>query len=348
LTRREIIAKTIAHEPTEYVPYSFDMTSKIAAAVHEWLADSGKLADDGFIGDYFQFVGPGAPAGFKAENVGGALYKDEFGCIWDYSAERREVGDHGCLYKPALAAPSLKGYVFPNGAAPGRFDHVDADGLTKSGKYIVLGITGLFDTCWHLRGFENFLGDLADSESSFAKEALDLGTEFICGIVNATPPCVNGVRFTEDWGLQKGLMMSPVLWRKLLKPCLKKMYDAARSRGFNVIIHSCGDITDILPDLIEIGAEVVNPIQPEAMDVHKVKREYGRDLTFYGGIGSQSTLVYGTVQDVIDEVEDRVRTVGKDGGYIIGPAGAAPCDAKLENIFKLVELCMNGLKIKIN
>lgn len=345
MTKREVILKTIAHEPTEYVPYSFDMTSKIGAAVCKWLADNNKLADDGFMGDYFQFIGPGVPAEYKFESVGdNNMYKDEFGCVWDCSPDRSEVGDCGSLYKPALSSPSLKGYVFPNGAAPGRFNHVNAESVTNNRKYVVLGITGLLDTCWHLRGFENFLGDLADEDNPFREEILDFATEFICGIVNGAPPYVDGVRFGEDWGLQKGLMISPSLWRKLLKPRLKKMYETAKNRGFNVLIHTCGDISDIFTDIIDIGVEVVNPIQPEVMDIYKIKKKYGNDLTFYSGMGCQSTLPFGTVQDVINEVADRVQTIGKDGGYILGPSGAIPRDAKLENVFKLVELCINGLK----
>jgi len=344
MTKREVIYKTIAHEPTEFVPYSFDMTSKIWAAVKKWLTDNNKFADDGLIGDYFQFVGPGTPARYVTEYVGENLSKDEFGCIWHNSSKEREIGDCGSLYKPVLDKPSLKGYDFPDGAAPGRFDHINAESVTSQGKYVVLGITGLLDTCWRMRGFENFLCDIADDENNFREEILDLSMEFICDILKATPSCVDGVRFCEDWGLQNGLVMSPALWRKLMKPRLKKMYDTARTHGLNVLIHTCGDITEIFPDIIEIGVEVVNPIQPEVMDIHRIKREYGKYLTFYGGMGCQSTLPFGMVQDVIDEVKDRIRTIGKDGGYILGPAGAISCDAKPENVFKLVELCINGLK----
>ncbi|MCL2813230.1 MAG: hypothetical protein FWD23_01375 [Oscillospiraceae bacterium] len=344
MNKREIIKKTIAHEPTEYVPYSFDMTSKISEAVYKWLSDSGRLAEDGFIGDYFQFVGAGNPAGYAGENAGENRYKDEFGCVWNHDPKTREIGDCGNLYKPALDAPSLDGYVFPVGAAPGRFDHLDERLVTVGGKYVVLGVTGIFDIGWHLRGFENFLGDLADSENTFAEEVLELGAEYVCGVLSSAPPYIDGVRFGEDWGLQKGLMMAPSLWRKLLKPRLKRMYEAASGKGFDVLVHTCGDISEIIPDLAEIGVQVVNPMQPEVMDIHKIKREYGKYLSFYGGMGCQSTIPFGTVQNVADEVADRVKTIGKGGGYILGPAGAIPRDAKLENVFKLVELCMDGQK----
>ena len=206
-----------------------------------------------------------------------------------------------------------------------------------------MGLTCLFDTCWRIRGFENFLEDLA-GEPRFVNELMDAATEHLTEVVNQTPDGVDSIRFLEDWGLQKGMMMSPRHWRTYLKPRLKKIYAAAVKKNIVVMLHSCGDIHEIMPDLIEIGVQVVHPVQPEAMDVSFLKKEYGRDLTFYGGMGCQSTLIYGSPEDTVAEAKMRIETMGKGGGYILGPAGAIPRDAKLENVFKLVELCINGLK----
>jgi uroporphyrinogen decarboxylase len=103
-----------------------------------------------------------------------------------------------------------------------------------------------------------------------------------------------------------------------------------------VSIHSCGNITDILPDLIDIGVQVVHPLQPEAMDVERCRREYGKYLTFWGGLGSQSTLPRGTPDDVRREVKQRLELF-RDGGYILAPAGAAPAETPAENIAAIVE-----------
>ena len=154
------------------------------------------------------------------------------------------------------------------------------------------------------------------------------------------PAGVDGVRVGEDWGLQQGLIMGPRLWKKFLKPRLKMLYAAIRRKGLRVMIHSCGDIAEIMPYLIELGVEVVHPVQPEAMDVSFLQREYGRDLVFYGALGSQSTLVYGNPKDIVAEARGRL-TLFKDGGYILGPAGAISTDARPETVIALTDFAMN-------
>jgi len=180
---------------------------------------------------------------------------------------------------------------------------------------------------------------MAGSES-FAGKLMDKALEFNLGILAQMPDAVDGIRIGEDWGLQKGLITGAPLWRKYLKPRLKIMYEAAKKKNLRVFIHSCGDISELFPDIIELGVEVVNPVQPEAMDIVKLQREYGKYITMYGGLGSQSTLVYGSPVDVIKEVEHRLELFS-DGGYILGPAGAIPTDAKIENVVALVDYVMN-------
>ena len=166
--------------------------------------------------------------------------------------------------------------------------------------------------------------------------------EFNLGLIDQIPRFMDGVRFGEDWGQQNGMLMGPSIWRKYLKPRLKIMYGAALKKGLNVFIHSCGDISEIFPDLIDIGVQVVNPVQPEVMDVEALKREYGKDIVLYGGMGCQNTIPKGTVEDVLDEARKRLDILGRDGGYIFGPAGAIPTDAKLENVIALMDFTRKG------
>ena len=204
----------------------------------------------------------------------------------------------------------------------------------------MLHMTGLFDLCWHVRGLECFLIDMVADEK-FTEELLDKMLEINLDIISQIPDAIDGIRFGEDWGLQKGMIMGASLWRKYLKPRLKIMYDAARKRGFYVLIHTCGDVSEIFDDIIEIGVDVVNPVQPEAMDIHALQCKYGRHITMYGGIGSQSVLVYGSPNDVIEQAKGRLQLFCA-GGYILGPAGAIPTDAKIENVIALVEFVKKG------
>jgi len=108
------------------------------------------------------------------------------------------------------------------------------------------------------------------------------------------------------------------------------------------MIHSCGNITALLPDLIDVGVQVVHPLQPEAMDVEQCQREFGKDLSFWGGLGSQSTLPLGTCEQVKTEVRHRLKLF-RGGGYILAPAGAAPADTPAENIAAIVDTAQEQL-----
>ena len=110
-----------------------------------------------------------------------------------------------------------------------------------------------------------------------------------------------------------------------------------KSKGKRVFIHSCGKVDELFPDLIESGLDVFNPFQPEVMDVYEMKKRYGEQLSFFGGISTQKTLPYGTVQQVKDEVRRLLDTIGKNGGYIASPAHDIPKDAKPENIAAMIE-----------
>jgi uroporphyrinogen decarboxylase len=149
---------------------------------------------------------------------------------------------------------------------------------------------------------------------------------------------IDGMWFGDDWGMQTGLIMGPDLWREFIKPRLARMYDRVKANGKYVLIHCCGKVDSILPDLIEVGVDVFNPFQPEVMDVYQIKRTYGDDLCFWGGIGVQSTLPLGTVTEVKDEVQRLLEEVGKDGGYIAAPSHSIPGDAKPENILAMIEV----------
>jgi len=131
------------------------------------------------------------------------------------------------------------------------------------------------------------------------------------------------------------------LGREFVKPRIEQMYALTKSKGKFVFIHSCGKVDAIFPDLIEYGVDVFNPFQPEVVDVFDIKNQYGDNLSFYGGISTQRTLPYGTVEQVRNEVERLLEVVGRNGGYIAAPAHAIPGDAKPENVAAMIEVLQN-------
>jgi uroporphyrinogen decarboxylase len=131
---------------------------------------------------------------------------------------------------------------------------------------------------------------------------------------------VSGIRFTDDWGTQISMFISPIQWIKLIKPRLKQLYDLVHQYDAFVFQHSCGHIEEIVPDLIEIGVDVLDPCQPQANDIFEWKRKYGDCLSFMGGLDTQGYLSLGEPSDVKKHVKEVVQIMGRGGGYIAAPS----------------------------
>lgn len=147
--------------------------------------------------------------------------------------------------------------------------------------------------------------------------------------------------FGDDWGQQKGLMMGAENWRKFIKPVMKKMYQKAKYNGKYVLQHSCGDISEIFPDLIEIGLDCYQTFQPEIYDIQKIKQEFGNDLCFQGGISTQRLLPYAATDVIKSETKRIMDIMGKNGGYIAAPTHAMPHDVPPQNVMAMLEVFEN-------
>jgi uroporphyrinogen decarboxylase len=196
----------------------------------------------------------------------------------------------------------------------------------------------LFERAWAMGGMENVLMAMV-ADPGFANTLFDRILEYNLRIIdNACSHAVDAMYFGDDWGQQRGLIMGPDLWRQYIKPRISQMYALVKSKGKRVVIHSCGKVQEVFPELIEAGLDLFNPFQPEVMDVFEMKRIYGDRLSFHGGISTQQTLPFGTAQQTKDEVRRLLDEVGKDGGYVAAPAHAIPGDAKPENIAAMIEV----------
>jgi uroporphyrinogen decarboxylase len=200
-------------------------------------------------------------------------------------------------------------------------------------------MTGLFDSAWHVTGLQDCLVAMADSDSSTIEFMLDNALQFLCGVIGQVPDGLfDGVRFLEDWGVQQGLLMGVSRWRRFLKPRLRELYEVAKAKNLFVHSHSCGDNFEIFPDMIELGVDISDPVQPETMDIREVKRRYGSELTLMGGLPCQSTLPLGTVADVERVTEEALEILGTGGKYILGGAGSFPTETPVENIDAIIRV----------
>jgi len=143
----------------------------------------------------------------------------------------------------------------------------------------------------------------------------------------------------DDFGMQDGMVISPQLFREFFKPRYAYLFSKWKTLNPNVKIafHSDGNIFPIIPDLIEVGLDILNPVQPKSMDPAKVKKMYGDKLTFWGTVDIQEVMPFGTVEDVANEVKLRIQTVGPGGGFIISPAHNIQAQVPLANILAYYE-----------
>ena len=209
----------------------------------------------------------------------------------------------------------------------------------ETGRYILATIWGShWEKAYFSRGIENFLADMA-GEPEFAKSLLSKIIEknmvMLENILSIKE--IDGVLLGSDWGTQQGLIMSPSTWEEMIRPGEQKEYELIHGYGKDVWVHSCGKIDAVIPRLVEMGVDVLNPIQPECMDIGKLKKDFGGKLTFWGGISTQRVLPYGTPEEVKREAQEVRELMSKDGGYILSPSQSIQVDVPVANMLALLE-----------
>jgi uroporphyrinogen decarboxylase len=150
---------------------------------------------------------------------------------------------------------------------------------------------------------------------------------------------LDGLFLGDDWGGQDGVLLGPDTWRRYIKPSWRKIIEAAHRHGLPVFNHCCGSVAAIMPDVTEIGLDCLESVQPEAAgnDPYFFKREYGNDITFWGGLGSQSIIPFGTPKELATEIGRLIREMGSGGGYILSTAKGLMPDTPAENAAAIVE-----------
>jgi uroporphyrinogen decarboxylase len=272
-------------------------------------------------------------------------YTDDWGITWHYV--ENEFGRFTEISEFPLAGDKYKLEKFqipdPNEQTQYHsFKHLKA---TYGGEKWMIGSSqiSIFEAAWYLRGLENLLMDML-TDPDYVHTLMDKVMEFP---INASKNYINlgadMVWFGDDVAMQTGMMMSLDLWRNFLKPRYAKIFESCKRLNPHVKIayHSCGNCEAILDEMIEIGLDVLNPIQPLAMDPFKIKKRYGKKLALFGGLCVQQVLPKGGVQDVCNAVIRLVQDVGAGGGYILAPAHHIQADTPLENIMAFYDVALN-------
>jgi len=231
--------------------------------------------------------------------------------------------------------PKLEDFMkkFPDPYAKGRFDNAKISRSKNPDVYLVgHWWATFFERMIALRGEQDFLTDIYLERRKIEKLGWMI-CDFFCGIVDGFARSgMDGIFFSDDLGFSQSLIFRPEIFRTLFKPWYKKLFERIISHNMHVMMHSCGLIWEIIPDLIECGLQVFH-FQPSILDIQKLVKEFGRDLTFFGGIDIQKFLINSSVQEIDSGIKKIYQTLDHDGGgFIAGPSNSIMPDTPFENI----------------
>ncbi len=301
-------------------------------ALERLLDEDMLLTSVGWVNGYYQ---PGY------QNLPG--YQDEWGVTWkvvDYTTPFGKGKYTEPFGHPLAEDSAIGGYIPPDPSRAGLYTEAERVLQEFKDEYWIVGVTPttIFETAWALRGLKQLIMDMA-MDPVKASAILDIPFNYHKVVTQKLVELgVDMIWLGDDVGGQNAMLMSPKMWRSYLKPRMAELIASMRSLNpaIKVAYHTDGVVYPIIPDLIEIGVDVLNPVQPLAMDPAKLKHEYGDRLCFWGTLDIQRTLPFGTPREVQAEILTRLKTIGQGGGLVIGPTHNLQLDTPLENFWAMV------------
>jgi uroporphyrinogen decarboxylase len=333
---RERFIRAVLHMEPDRVPTFFRRSGGIA------LSTSQKSFIDSII-DVGEYINMRSPT--FIQNPDG-LQVDELGIGYRQKGFYTEMVHHPLS---DFADPlELDDYPWPNFNQAYRIEGLRAKALEirEKGKAVAVmgswgGSTGPFELSWYMRGMENFLCDLVDN-LPFAEKLLDIQLSLHIDrwriILNEIGDLADVICTGDDLGTQTGPLIAPQLYRDIVKPRHRALLtEIHRHTKAPIYFHSCGAIAEFIPDLIDIGVKILDPVQPNSLPLGNIKERYGDNLCFYGGVDVQRILPYGSIQEVKNEVFQRFEQLGRGGGLVLGPSHWLQPDVPWDNIEAMYE-----------
>ncbi|MBR5446523.1 MAG: hypothetical protein IKV57_10380 [Clostridia bacterium] len=351
MTNRENYISIARRTGYDYMPVNFNMCPSLREKYEAWRRENDLTlpASEGILWDI--------PASAEGPETFMSCYKGKSfrpGTTIDSWGVAREPGSAAAYHMTYMHHPmkdfdsveQIASYPMPvygdeshTKLLKGRVDAFHAEDIAAIGHMQCT----IWETSWYMRGMENLLCDMM-SEDPMAEILLDRVTEIaMTRAVNYAKAGVDGIFLGDDIGMQHTCMMSNELYGEWLKPRLKRVIDAAKAVNPELLIfyHSCGHVTELIPQLIEAGVEILNPVQPECMDFAKIHAEYGDVLSFHGTIGTQSTMPFGTPEEVRKTVFENLKTAGRNGGLYVCPTHLLEPEVPLENVIAYIQACID-------
>ena len=346
MTKRENILTALRRQKPERIPFgiSFSDTKEKEFRQRTGAADyleyfdvdyrHARLANSKYPVDYSPYF-PNKPAD---------VYINE----WGVGHKPGSVAHFSKMVHPMkdfTTVQQIWDFPVPDITAEYRFENLAADiqKIKDAGYAAVYGSFSLFEPAWYWRGLDNFLCDMIADEKMVEAlmERMTGMQEIVAQRVARADADI--IICGDDVGTQRGMMMQVEHWRKWIKPYTKRIIDTVKKIKPDALVyyHSDGDIREIIPELIEIGVDILNPVQPECMDPVEIKKLYGDRLAFWGTIGTQTTMPFGTPDDVRRTIEEHIATVGYDGGLVIAPTHVLEPEVPWENIMAFIDTVKN-------
>lgn len=342
LSPRERVLKVLNFELPDRIPIFNSFTPEVERTLSEYL---GCEEDEVGIkmGNDIVKVAFDSPASFKTLLFEDGSFCDEWGIRYKKVGYYQEIVEHPLT---SLTKEEILKFSFPDPWAPGRFERAREVIKRYRDTHAIMGFLGStnFEPTWYLVGFEKTLVELQEN-NPLIDYLLDKTLQFFIAIGKQMVALgVDLIMCGDDVGTQRGMLISPSLWRRKLKPRLEKLIRSFKEVNprVKVVYHSDGNVLPIIPDLIEIGIDILNPVQPKCMNPAEIKKLYGERLSFFGTIDEQETLPFGSVEEVRKEVKERIATVGYNGGLVLGATHNIQPDTPLENIFALYDEVKNN------
>lgn len=354
MTSKERVRKAIAHQETDRVPLDYYAREEISQRLAERIGLARgesllqRLGAD-VVRVFPVFWSPVTDLAYAdptIEVTAEGIYRDIWGV--GFRANQTEQGFYMDLAESPLrgleSRAELDEYLWPSA------DLWDYSGVAKAARaqdklWVYTRTRGIFEISWFLRGFDEFLVDLMmapERANALMDRVQHYLMEWTRHILEAGQGAFDMVEYNDDVGGQDGLLLSPRMWREFIKPRMAAFIRMCKQYDVKIKYHSCGGIRPIIPDLIEIGVDVLNPVQTLAagMEPEALKRDFGDHLTFNGGVDTQQLLPYATKEAVAAHTQWLIDTLGKDGGFILGPAHVFQADVPIENVLAVYETAL--------
>lgn len=329
MTKREAVIMALNHHETDVVPFHAEFTKQEFDNMVAYTGDKNFYEKYGGYLHYFQYWG------YPTEGEKKGFFTDDFGVTWNRTGADKDIGviDHPIIYEPDISL-----YPTPYLNEKRIREQCEATLTSKGDRFCFAGIGfSMFERLWSYLGMEDALVYMI-TDKEFVSELLDKICDFNLKVIDIMCEYpFDAIYFGDDWGQQRGMIMGAPLWRELIKPRMKKMYDKVKSYGKFVIQHSCGDIREVLDDLVEIGLSCYQTVQPEIYDLNELKQSFSGRLAFWGAISTQVDLPNKSPIEIKELIRSTLAVMRKNGGYILAPTHALPQDVPPQNVIAMLE-----------